>query len=46
MSGGGLGDATDYLRMARNVGANQLLTKPFRLAELLAYVERLTTRPV
>ncbi len=35
MSGGGLGDAGDYLHMARLLGAHHVLKKPFVYTELL-----------
>jgi CheY-like chemotaxis protein len=37
-SGGGRADATDYLNMAKLMGANAILPKPFTREELLAAV--------
>jgi len=37
-SGGGRADATDYLNMARLMGANAILPKPFTREELLAAI--------
>lgn len=39
MSGGGMGGATDYLRMARALGAGQTLAKPFTRDDLLKLVK-------
>ena len=39
MSGGGLGGALDYLRLARALGAAQTLSKPFDRETLLKTVE-------
>jgi len=36
--------AGDYLRMARKLGADQALEKPFAFAELVALAERLAAR--
>lgn len=38
MSGGGMGGAADYLRMARALGAGQTLSKPFTRDALLNLV--------
>ena len=40
MSGGGRVNATDYLTIARRVGASDTLAKPFSGDELLAAVSR------
>lgn len=45
ISGGGMGDAQDYLRMAKNVGAAAALAKPFALTELLECIRKLVTLP-
>ena len=39
ISGGGYGDADGYLVMAKALGARATLTKPFKMAELLAVSE-------
>lgn len=41
ISGGGRSGAMDFLDMARALGADEALQKPFRRAELLAIVDRL-----
>lgn len=38
MSGGGRGKAEDYLRLAKKLGVQQVLAKPFRHRELLEAV--------
>jgi DNA-binding response OmpR family regulator len=40
MSGGGVNLGLEYLDMAQKLGAHSVLSKPFRLPELLALVER------
>jgi len=40
VSGGGYSGALDVLTMARHMGASAVLTKPFRLGQLLAVVEQ------
>jgi len=40
MSGGGLGNAGDYLAMARTLGATHALAKPFPYSQLLETVAR------
>jgi CheY-like chemotaxis protein len=35
ISGAGRGRGTDYLSWARHLGADEVLTKPFRMSELL-----------
>ena len=39
ISGGGRLSATDFLSMAKKLGARQTLSKPFRRSELLAVVQ-------
>lgn len=46
MSGGGRVDASDYLRVARGMGAHQALTKPFEVLTLLSAIEDLTGIPI
>jgi CheY-like chemotaxis protein len=41
MSGGGRAGNFDFLKMAERAGADAVLAKPFRAAELVAMVERL-----
>jgi two-component system, chemotaxis family, chemotaxis protein CheY len=41
ISGGGRSGAMDFLEMARALGADEALQKPFRRAELLAVIDRL-----
>jgi DNA-binding response OmpR family regulator len=41
MSGGGLGSAQDYLTMAKELGADGTLKKPFIKDELLAAIENI-----
>jgi len=41
ISGGGRIGSTDILTMARQLGADDVLEKPFRRAELLAAIDRL-----
>lgn len=43
MSGGGLVGPTDVLHLARLVGADVVMTKPFRLSQLIAEIARLTS---
>ena len=40
MSGGGFGDSKTYLDLARKLGAEQTLAKPFSMEELLRAVDR------
>lgn len=40
ISGGGRSGSTDYLDLARQLGANETLRKPFRKAAILDAVER------
>jgi CheY-like chemotaxis protein len=42
VSGGGYSSAVDVLRMARLIGATEVLSKPFSRAALVGAVERLT----
>ncbi len=42
MSGGGRMAGTDYLAMAKSLGADAILSKPFDKSELLALVDTLT----
>lgn len=41
MSGGNTGHGDTYLQMAGNLGANIILNKPFKLAELLEQIKEL-----
>lgn len=41
VSGGGSSGPTDYLELAQQLGAHDVLAKPFRNAELIAKVKRL-----
>jgi CheY-like chemotaxis protein len=41
ISGGGQSGAMDFLEMARSLGADEALQKPFRRAELLEVINRL-----
>jgi DNA-binding response OmpR family regulator len=43
MSGGGVNVGLDYLTAALKLGANLILPKPFRLAELRTMVEQLVS---
>lgn len=45
MSGGGVGIGRRYLDAAQKLGANSILSKPFRPAELLELVESLLRAP-
>jgi CheY-like chemotaxis protein len=40
MSGGGFGNAHEYLEIAKELGADAILPKPFRAEQLLALVEQ------
>jgi DNA-binding response OmpR family regulator len=44
MSGGGRGDAEDYLAMARNFGAAATLEKPFQLEDLAKTIDSVLER--
>jgi DNA-binding response OmpR family regulator len=41
MSGGGMMEPRTYLSLAEKLGADEIIQKPFRPAELLALVEKL-----
>ena len=41
MSGGNKGHGKTYLHLAKELGANSILNKPFKLAELLEQIEKL-----
>jgi DNA-binding response OmpR family regulator len=41
MSGGGMMDPQTYLSLAEKLGADEVIQKPFRPAELLALIEKL-----
>jgi DNA-binding response OmpR family regulator len=41
MSGGGMMEPQTYLSLARKLGADQVIEKPFRSAELLSLIEKL-----
>ena len=43
VSGGGTRDALEYLRMAKLLGANHVLTKPIPMATLVAAVDALVS---
>lgn len=43
MSGGNKGHADTYLNMAKKLGANVILQKPFEMSELLSEVKKLQT---
>jgi DNA-binding response OmpR family regulator len=45
ISGGGFGDAQDYLKIASALGAHKVMTKPFQLNELLDAVSELLHPP-
>jgi DNA-binding response OmpR family regulator len=42
--GGGGGDGALYLTIAEELGADAVLQKPFRLAELVAVIDRMLSR--
>lgn len=42
MSGGGRVTSADYLKIAQQVGANRILTKPFSYDDIQAAIEELT----
>jgi DNA-binding response OmpR family regulator len=42
MSGGGIGPADEYLSIARRLGADSTISKPFSLEELFAKIAALT----
>jgi len=44
ISGGGGGDGALYLTIAEELGADAVLQKPFRLAELVAVIDRMLSR--
>jgi DNA-binding response OmpR family regulator len=44
VSGGGMGDAFDYLRYAKELGADDVLAKPIRGEEFVERVRRLAER--
>lgn len=46
ISGGGRVHASDVLTLARSLGADAILAKPFRRESVLEMVERLATTPV
>lgn len=41
MSGGNLGNADSYLKMAKKLGASAVISKPFRLDELITEIDNL-----
>jgi two-component system sensor histidine kinase ChiS len=45
MSGNGLGGRRNYLKWAKHLGADEVLSKPFRLNEMLALAGELTAGP-
>ena len=45
MSGGGLNIGTQYLGVAQKLGANAILSKPFRTAELVDLVAQILKSP-
>lgn len=45
ISGGGQRGGADYLRMAKDFGATEVLAKPFSLGELSSVVHRCLTAP-
>lgn len=42
MSGGGRVNSVDYLKIARQVGANRILTKPFSYDDIQSAIEQMT----
>jgi len=44
ISGGGRIAATDHLKIARKLGANAILTKPFAIADLIQEIEKHLSR--
>jgi DNA-binding response OmpR family regulator len=45
ISGGGRGSAEDYLTFASELGADDVLPKPFREAEFVARIRKLASQP-
>jgi len=41
MSGGNLGNADSYLKMAKKLGANAVISKPFQLEDLILAIKKL-----
>jgi len=41
MSGGNLGNADSYLKMAKKLGADAVISKPFQLNNLISEIEKL-----
>ncbi len=45
ISGGGIGKAEHYLRLAKLMGAHRVLTKPIKIPDLLQAIEHLSNPP-
>lgn len=41
MSGGNLGNANSYLNMAKKLGADAVISKPFQLSDLIIEIDKL-----
>ena len=45
MSGGGVGNGTDYLQMAKKFGAHRIISKPFTIQQFTAVVAEVLAVP-